>query len=88
MSTASKLCIVGAGVFSVYMVYFVHNNQIIEREKMSAGVQKDDERKRIKKERFEDLKRQQELRKFYESQLPVEEDEKGLRQTTQTTVND
>lgn len=55
---------------------------------MSAGVQKDDERKRIKKERFEDLKRQQELRKFYESQLPVEEDEKGLRQTTQTTVND
>ncbi|EPX71185.1 Pet117 cytochrome c oxidase assembly protein [Schizosaccharomyces octosporus yFS286] len=71
MSTASKTCILGASAFSIFMVYFVHSNQIAEKQRMSAGVEKDQERKQIKQSRFDDLNKQRALYDFYEKDQPI-----------------
>ncbi|EPY53619.1 Pet117 cytochrome c oxidase assembly protein [Schizosaccharomyces cryophilus OY26] len=71
MSSTSKACIVGASTFSIFMMYFVHSNQFEEKQRMSAGVERDEERKRVKQSRFDELNRQRELNKFYEKDQPI-----------------
>ncbi|WBW72360.1 cytochrome c oxidase assembly protein Pet117 [Schizosaccharomyces osmophilus] len=77
MSSTSKACILGASTFSIFMVYIVHSNQIAEKQRMSAGVEKDQERKRMKQSRFDDLNKQRALYDFYEKDQPITKNSDG-----------
>lgn len=65
MSRASKLTLAGTSLFAVGTVFFVHFQQQSEKAAMHAGVVRDMEQQRLKKERREDFELQQALEKQY-----------------------
>lgn len=65
MSRASKLTLAGTSLFAVGTVYFVHFQQQSEKAAMHAGVVRDMEQQRLKKERKDDFELQQALEKEY-----------------------
>lgn len=65
MSRASKLTLLGTSAFALGTVVFVHWQQKSEKEAMHAGVLRDMEQQRIKRERQLDFDMQRELEAEY-----------------------
>ncbi|KAK3947597.1 hypothetical protein QBC32DRAFT_383637 [Pseudoneurospora amorphoporcata] len=65
MSRASKLTLLGTSAFALGTVVFVHWQQQYEKEAMHAGVIRDMEQQRIKRERQLDFDMQRELEAEY-----------------------
>ncbi|KAK3401449.1 hypothetical protein B0T20DRAFT_115024 [Sordaria brevicollis] len=65
MSRASKLTLLGTSAFALCTVVFVHWQQKSEKEAMHAGVLRDMEQQRIKRERQLDFDMQRELEAEY-----------------------
>ncbi|KAI9735421.1 MAG: hypothetical protein M1818_006427 [Claussenomyces sp. TS43310] len=65
MSRASKLTLTGCSLLAVGTVVFVHFQQHAEKAAMHAGVIRDVEQQRIKKERQADFEMQKALEKEY-----------------------
>lgn len=65
MSRASKLTLTGTSLFAITTVIFVHFQQQSEKAAMHAGVIRDVEQQRIKKERQLDFEMQRELEEQY-----------------------
>jgi len=65
MSRASKLTLLGTSLFAVTTVVFVHFQQKAEKAAMHAGVVRDMEQQRIKKERQLDFEMQRALEEEY-----------------------
>jgi len=69
MSRAAKLTLAGTSLFAVSTIFFVHFQQKAEKAAMHAGVIRDMEQQRIKKERQAD----------FEMQLVLEEEYKKVQ---------
>ncbi|EAA27869.1 hypothetical protein GE21DRAFT_9488 [Neurospora crassa] len=65
MSRASKLTLLGTSAFALGTVALVHWQQQAEKEAMHAGVIRDMEQQRIKRERQLDFEMQRELENEY-----------------------
>ncbi|KAH0564886.1 hypothetical protein GP486_001725 [Trichoglossum hirsutum] len=65
MSRAAKITLACTTIMSAGIVAFVHYAQQAEKAAMHAGVIRDIEQQRIKKERLADLQMQQALEKEY-----------------------
>ncbi|KAF2662612.1 cytochrome c oxidase assembly protein [Lophiostoma macrostomum CBS 122681] len=65
MSRASKLTLLGTSLGAVGIVIFVHYSQRAEKIAMHAGVIRDYEQQRLKRERQADFEIQQALEKEY-----------------------
>ncbi|KLJ08748.1 hypothetical protein EMPG_15816 [Blastomyces silverae] len=65
MSRASKLTLAGTSLMTVGIVYFVHWTQEADKAAMHAGVQRDLENQRIKRERQADFEMQRALEAEY-----------------------
>ncbi|EGZ67709.1 hypothetical protein NEUTE2DRAFT_34185, partial [Neurospora tetrasperma FGSC 2509] len=65
MSRASKLTLLGTSAFALGTVALVHWQQQAEKEAMHAGVIRDIEQQRIKRERQLDFEMQRELENEY-----------------------
>ncbi|OJD20114.1 hypothetical protein ACJ73_08556 [Blastomyces percursus] len=65
MSRASKLTLAGTTLMTVGIVYFVHWTQEADKAAMHAGVQRDLENQRIKRERQADFEMQRALEAEY-----------------------
>ncbi|KAL8789452.1 MAG: hypothetical protein Q9195_006818 [Heterodermia aff. obscurata] len=65
MSRAAKLTLAGTSAMAVGIVYFVHFQQKAEKAAMHAGVIRDIEQQRIKKERLADFEMQKALEEEY-----------------------
>ncbi|KAI4140255.1 MAG: hypothetical protein L6R39_005873 [Caloplaca ligustica] len=65
MSRASKLTLAGTSLAAVATIYFVHYGQQAEKTAMHAGVVRDMEQQRVKRERQADFKMQKELESEY-----------------------
>ncbi|MCJ1373978.1 hypothetical protein MMC20_005208 [Loxospora ochrophaea] len=71
MSTASKLTLAGTSIMATGIVVFVHYAQRSEKAAMHAGVVRDVEQQRVKKERQADFDMQQALEREYRTVQPV-----------------
>jgi len=58
MSRAAKLTLAGTSLFAISTVFFVHHAQGAEKAAMHAGVVRDMEQQRVKKERQLDFELQ------------------------------
>ncbi|PSS20680.1 hypothetical protein M430DRAFT_120659 [Amorphotheca resinae ATCC 22711] len=65
MSRAAKLTLAGSSLFAIATVAFVHYAQQSEKAAMHAGVLRDMEQQRIKKERQLDFEMQRALEEEY-----------------------
>ncbi|VUC25318.1 unnamed protein product [Clonostachys rosea] len=65
MSRASKLTMMGSGLFAAATIVFVHFQQKAEKEAMHQGVVRDIEQQRIKAERQLDFDMQRALEAEY-----------------------
>ncbi|KAF2017841.1 hypothetical protein BU24DRAFT_420904 [Aaosphaeria arxii CBS 175.79] len=65
MSRASKLTLAATSLGAVGIVIFVHYSQRAEKAAMHAGVIRDYEQQRVKRERQADFEMQQALEKEY-----------------------
>ncbi|TVY68661.1 pet117-like protein [Lachnellula suecica] len=65
MSRAAKLTLTGTSLFAIGVVYFVHAGQVTEKAAMHAGVVRDMEQQRIKKERQLDFEMQRAMEAEY-----------------------
>jgi len=65
MSRASKLTLAGTSLATAGIVYFVHWAQQAEKAAMHAGVERDIEQQRIKRERQADFAMQKALEEEY-----------------------
>lgn len=65
MSRASKLTLLGSSIFAAVMVVGVHVQQSWEKDAMHAGVIRDMEIQRLKKERQDDFDMQRALEAEY-----------------------
>ncbi|KAI9762078.1 MAG: hypothetical protein M1840_001487 [Geoglossum simile] len=65
MSRAAKLTLAGTTAVAAGIVVFVHYAQQAEKAAMHAGVIRDIEQQRVKKERLADFQIQQELEQEY-----------------------
>ncbi|ORX96354.1 hypothetical protein BCR34DRAFT_497826 [Clohesyomyces aquaticus] len=65
MSRASKLTLAATGLSAIGIVIFVHAAQRSEKAAMHAGVIRDYELQRVKRERQADFEMQRELEKEY-----------------------
>ncbi|KAL8990130.1 MAG: hypothetical protein Q9169_008202 [Polycauliona sp. 2 TL-2023] len=78
MSTASKLTLAGTSLLAVGTIFFVHYGQQNEKAAMHAGVVRDMEQQRVKRERQADFEMQRELEGEYRKVQTVEgEGEEG-----------
>ncbi|BFZ64448.1 hypothetical protein YB2330_005594 [Saitoella coloradoensis] len=75
MSTKSKITFFTTVAVTAGVVYGVHWLQKTEQQQMHAGVLRDAERMRVRKERELELIAQQELQKQYEKVQTVTRDE-------------
>ncbi|KAK3935542.1 hypothetical protein QBC46DRAFT_243108, partial [Diplogelasinospora grovesii] len=78
MSRASKLTLVGTSLFAVGTIILVHYQQQSEKEAMHAGVIRDMEQQRIKRERQLD----------FEQQKLLEEEYKKIQSVRDSTADD
>ncbi|MCJ1331990.1 hypothetical protein MMC10_008682 [Thelotrema lepadinum] len=65
MSRASKLTLAGTSLVAAGIVVFVHFAQTAEKAAMHAGVERDVEQQRVKKERIADFQQQREMEAEY-----------------------
>ncbi|KAH8687885.1 hypothetical protein BGZ60DRAFT_357633, partial [Tricladium varicosporioides] len=65
MSRAAKLTLAGTSLFAISTVFFVHFQQQAEKAAMHAGVVRDIEQQRIKKERQLDFEIQRAMEEEY-----------------------
>ncbi|KAH6683337.1 hypothetical protein B0J14DRAFT_529462 [Halenospora varia] len=65
MSRAAKLTLAGTSLFAISTVFFVHFQQQAEKAAMHAGVVRDIEQQRIKKERQLDFEIQKAMEEEY-----------------------
>ncbi|EEA18764.1 hypothetical protein TMatcc_010695 [Talaromyces marneffei ATCC 18224] len=65
MSRASKVTLAVTSLATAGMIYFVHWSQEADRAAMHAGVERDEERQRIKRERQADFEMQRRLEEEY-----------------------
>ncbi|KAL8735349.1 MAG: hypothetical protein Q9166_000894 [cf. Caloplaca sp. 2 TL-2023] len=65
MSTASKLTLAGTSLFAVATIFIVHYGQQNEKAAMHAGVLRDMEQQRLKRERQADFEVQKALEGEY-----------------------
>ncbi|MCJ1476222.1 hypothetical protein MMC13_004888 [Lambiella insularis] len=65
MSRASKLTLLGTSSMAAGIVFFVHYSQQAEKTAMHAGVIRDMEQQRVKKERLADFEMQKALEEEY-----------------------
>ena len=65
MSTASKVTLAGTILGTIGIVGFVHWAQVNEKAAMHAGVVRDEEQQRVKKERQADFDMQRQLEQEY-----------------------
>jgi len=65
MSRAAKLTLAGTSLFAISTVFFVHYSQQAEKSAMHAGVIRDVEQQRLKKERQLDFEMQKALEEEY-----------------------
>ncbi|KAA8909678.1 hypothetical protein FN846DRAFT_776018 [Sphaerosporella brunnea] len=77
MSRAAKATLIGTLLFSSITVLGVHQLQQSERAAMHAGVLRDEERSRIKRERQEDFEMQAALRDEFLKAQRVRETHEG-----------
>ncbi|KAL9132212.1 MAG: hypothetical protein Q9217_000016 [Psora testacea] len=75
MSKASKLTLAGTAAFAVGIVLLVHYQQQAEKAAMHAGVIRDMEQQRVKKERQADFDMQRSLEQEYSK---VQKVQKGI----------
>ncbi|KPI37420.1 uncharacterized protein AB675_10296 [Cyphellophora attinorum] len=71
MSTASKVTLASTIAGTIGIVYFVHWAQTAEKAAMHAGVIRDMEQQRIKKERQADFEMQRQLEEEYKKTQQV-----------------
>ncbi|KAK5047797.1 hypothetical protein LTR84_006462 [Exophiala bonariae] len=71
MSTASKLTLLATILGTAGIVAFVHYGQTVEKEAMHAGVVRDMEQQRIKRERQADFEMQRQLEIEYKKTQTV-----------------
>ncbi|KAM3425449.1 Protein pet117 [Cercospora zeina] len=77
MSTAAKLTLGGTVVSAIGIVIFVHRQQKIDQALMHAGVIRDMEQQRIKKERQADFEMQRQLEEQYKKVQNVSDSTDG-----------
>ncbi|KAI4256247.1 MAG: hypothetical protein L6R42_006331 [Xanthoria sp. 1 TBL-2021] len=78
MSTASKLTLAGTSLFAAGTIFFVHYGQQNEKAAMHAGVVRDMEQQRVKRERQAEFEMQRELEGEYRKVQTVDgEGEEG-----------
>ncbi|KAL8933310.1 MAG: hypothetical protein Q9216_006425 [Gyalolechia sp. 2 TL-2023] len=77
MSRASKITLAGTSLGAVTLVYLVHYGQQAEKAAMHAGVVRDMEQQRVKKERQADFEMQRELEGEYKKVQTVQDGEGG-----------
>ncbi|KAF7197868.1 hypothetical protein HII31_00957 [Pseudocercospora fuligena] len=65
MSTAAKLTLAGTTLGAIGIVLFVHRQQKLDQALMHAGVIRDMEQQRVKKERLADFEMQRQLEEEY-----------------------
>ncbi|KAL6714053.1 hypothetical protein ACLMJK_008547 [Lecanora helva] len=77
MSTASKLTLAGTTLGAIGIVVLVHYQQQSEKAAMHAGVIRDIEQQRVKKERQADFEMQKALEEEYRKVQNVHDDSGG-----------
>ncbi|KAL8653024.1 MAG: hypothetical protein Q9210_002342 [Variospora velana] len=77
MSRASKLTLAGTSLAAVATISFVHYGQQSEKAAMHAGVVRDMEQQRVKKERQADFEMQKELESEYKKVQTVHNEDGG-----------
>ncbi|KAL8993179.1 MAG: hypothetical protein Q9188_007394 [Gyalolechia gomerana] len=77
MSRASKITLAGTSLAAVAIVFFVHYGQQAEKTAMHAGVVRDMERQKVKKERQADFEMQRELEGEYRKVQTVHDGDGG-----------
>ncbi|CAK1357447.1 hypothetical protein CB0940_07817 [Cercospora beticola] len=77
MSTAAKLTLGGTIVSAIGIVIFVHRQQKIDQALMHAGVIRDMEQQRIKRERQADFEMQRQLEEQYKKLQNVSDSTDG-----------
>lgn len=84
MSRAAKLTLAATSLSAIGIVVFVHYAQTTEKAAMHAGVIRDYEQQRLKKERQLDFEMQQALEQEYKKVQTVSD---GKNPTLQETLN-
>ena len=79
MSTASKITLASTIVSTVGIIAFVHWAQTAEKTAMHAGVLRDEEQQRVKKERQADFEMQRQLEKEYKKVQSVHDSTQDAR---------
>ncbi|KAF4547549.1 PET117-like protein [Elsinoe fawcettii] len=74
MSQAAKLTLLGTSLGAMGIIAFVHYSQKIEKEAMHAGVVRDMEQQRLKRERQADFEIQRQLEAEYRKVQNVTDD--------------
>lgn len=82
MSQVAKLTLAGSSLFAIGTIFFVHFQQQAEKAAMHAGVIRDMEQQRLKKERQADFEMQRALEEEYKKVQAVH-DGGGLLNKTQ-----
>ncbi|KAL8971917.1 MAG: hypothetical protein Q9197_003023 [Variospora fuerteventurae] len=77
MSRASKLTLAGTSLAAVATVFSVHYGQQSEKAAMHAGVVRDMEQQRVKKERQADFEMQKKLEGEYKKVQTVHDEDGG-----------
>ncbi|MCJ1453854.1 hypothetical protein MMC28_004203 [Mycoblastus sanguinarius] len=78
MSRAAKLTLAGTSLGAVSIVFLVHYQQQSEKAAMHAGVLRDIEQQRVKKERQADFEMQRALEEEYRRVQKVHDGKGGL----------
>ncbi|KAI1609202.1 hypothetical protein EDD37DRAFT_653345 [Exophiala viscosa] len=77
MSTTSKLTLLSTIISTVGIVAFVHWAQTAEKSAMHAGVIRDMEQQRVKRERQADFEMQRQLEEEYKKSQSVHDSTQG-----------
>ncbi|KAF2169228.1 hypothetical protein M409DRAFT_20452 [Zasmidium cellare ATCC 36951] len=77
MSTAAKLTLASTTLATVGIVLFVHRQQKLDQAAMHAGVIRDMEQQRVKKERMVDFEMQRQLEEQYRKLQTVSDSTDG-----------
>ncbi|KAL8681332.1 MAG: hypothetical protein Q9186_002541 [Xanthomendoza sp. 1 TL-2023] len=80
MSRASKLTLAGTSLFAVGTIFFVHYGQQNEKAAMHAGVVRDIEQQRVKRERQVEFEMQRELEGEYRKVQSVHDGDEVRRE--------
>jgi len=79
MSRTSKATLGIVSAVTAVIIIAVHNTQRVEQENLHAGVIRDEERQRLKKERALDFEMSAKLKEEYEKVQPVSRGDTGVK---------